>query len=205
MEAHLRRSRADNSTAIGNVRESPAPGAQPLRDLKSQRTETRSCDRTILELPAALRSRMLGFEGEVLRCRSLEQLREREMPRGGDKIGARPSRLSDLVPDLLDELARELAAEDRADLIPQLQDLAVESRCGCQQPDCATIYVAGGTSPRTDDQKRDRGPHWRDTVAIDAHSGHIAVDTDPYDCISAVEILNGPDIRERLRSVKWRT
>jgi hypothetical protein len=44
-------------------------------------------------------------------------------------------------------------AEDRADLIPQLQDLVVESRCGCQQPDCATIYVAGGTSPLTDDQK----------------------------------------------------
>jgi hypothetical protein len=127
------------------------------------------------------------------------------MTRAADQIGARPSRLSDLVPNLLDELARGLVAEDRADLIPQLQDLVVESRCGCQQPDCATIYVAGGTSPLTDDQKRDRGPHWRDTVVIDADSGHIAVDTDRYDCISGIEILNRPDIRERLRSVRWRT
>ena len=126
------------------------------------------------------------------------------MTRATDLNGVRPRRLAELAPGLLDELTQGLAAEGRPDLIPQLQELVVESRCGCQQPDCATIYVAGGTSPLTDEDKRERGPYWQDTVAIDEAAGHIAVDTDRYDRIVGIEIINRPDLRERFLSVQWR-
>jgi hypothetical protein len=125
------------------------------------------------------------------------------MSRAGDRNGADPPRLSELLPTLVVELARGLSSEGRADLIPQLEDLVVESRCGCGQSDCATLYVSGGVSPLNNEQKRDRGPHCRDTIAIDAAAGHIAVDTDRYDRISRIEILNMPDINEQIADFRW--
>ncbi len=126
------------------------------------------------------------------------------MSRGGDRNRATSPRLSEFLPTVVVEIARGLSGEGRADLIPQLEDLVVESRCGCRQSDCATLYVSGSVSPLNDEQKRDRGPHWHDTVPIEAAAGHIAVDTDRYDRISAIEILNGPDISEQIVGVRWK-
>lgn len=125
------------------------------------------------------------------------------MTRAANHSGARPPLLSELLPDLVDELAQGLLGEGRGDLTPQLRELVVESRCGCQQPDCATIYVAGGKAPLTEEQKRERGEHWQETVPIEA-DGHIAVDTDRYDRISGIEILGRSDIRAKLGSLRWR-
>jgi hypothetical protein len=97
-----------------------------------------------------------------------------------------------------------LAAEGRPELVPQVHDLVIDARCGCQQGDCATIFVSGGTSPLSEEMKRDRGPYWCDSILLESSPGHVVVDTDRYDRISHVEVLGRDDVRQKLANIRWK-
>jgi hypothetical protein len=109
-------------------------------------------------------------------------------------------RVQDALPQFAAELAQLLAASKRPQLADQLDTLELTSRCGCGDGFCSTFYVSRGRSPLTEEQQKDRGPHWQDSLDIDAKEGMVVVDLDRIDRIIAVEVLYRSDVEAELAS-----
>ncbi|HKW93887.1 MAG TPA: hypothetical protein VJX92_18485 [Methylomirabilota bacterium] len=109
-------------------------------------------------------------------------------------------RIRDAFPDFGVELQQLLMASSRADLADQLGTLELTTRCSCGENSCSTFYVAGGQSPLTEAQQKDRGPYWKESVVLDAQKGMIVVDLDRVDRIVGFEVLNRPDVEVQLAS-----
>ena len=107
-------------------------------------------------------------------------------------------RLRDAFPHFAPELERLLAASSRHDLVAQIEDLKLASRCGCSDSFCSTFYVTGGRSPLSAEERKDRGPHWQDSQVVEAAEGVVVVDIDQFDRIVGIEVLYRPDVETEL-------
>ena len=109
-------------------------------------------------------------------------------------------RVQDALPQFAAELGQLLAASKRPQLAEQLDTLELASRCACGDYFCSTFYVSRGRSPLTEEQQKDRGPYWQDSLDVDAKEGMVVVDLDRIDRIISVEVLYRPDVEVELAS-----
>jgi hypothetical protein len=110
-------------------------------------------------------------------------------------------RVRDALPRFAAELTHLLAASTRPELAEQLTTLEVASRCACGDYFCSTFYVSRGRSPLTEEQQKDRGPHWGQRgLDVNAKEGTIVVDLDRVDRIVSVQVLYRPDVEAELAS-----
>ncbi len=108
-------------------------------------------------------------------------------------------RLREALPEFVEEIVESLTCSGRPELATQVDSLDLASRCGCGDDFCSTFYVTSGRSPLSPDERKERGPHFRDTLDLDAKSGSVLIDLDHLDRIVTVEVLNRPDVEEALK------
>ena len=90
--------------------------------------------------------------------------------------------LSDVLPDLVEELAylmRQIAAEP---LIEQLRRLRIESICDCGDDNCSSFATEGEVKVAQ-------------TVELPASEGFLIIDLNPNQQICFIEVLHRPDVK----------
>jgi hypothetical protein len=90
--------------------------------------------------------------------------------------------LSDVLPDLIEELAhlmRQTAAEP---LIDQLRQLRIESICDCGDDNCSSFATASEVKVAQ-------------TVELPASEGFLIIDLNAAEQVCFVEVLNRPDVK----------
>ena len=90
--------------------------------------------------------------------------------------------LSEVLPDLLEELVYLLRQSDSAALEPQLRRLKIESICDCGDQDCASF----ATAPEVKVSR---------VVELEALEGILILDLNADDQICFIEVLGRPDVR----------
>jgi len=90
--------------------------------------------------------------------------------------------VSDVLPDLLEEIVYLLRQTDAAGLEEQLRTLRIESICDCGDENCASF----ATAP---DVKVSR------VVELQAMEGYLIIDLNPADQVCFIEVLGRPDVK----------
>ena len=90
--------------------------------------------------------------------------------------------ISEVLPDLLEEMVFLLRQTDAAGLEEQLRRLRIESICDCGDDNCASFATAG-------DVKVSR------VVEIQATEGFLIIDLNAADEICFIEVLGRPDVK----------
>lgn len=100
--------------------------------------------------------------------------------------------LTEVLPELAQELETLLAAEGELELAAQVSQLCVVDRCRCRDNFCATFY----TVPRPNGS-------WRDghrNVVLGPDSGMLILDV-VEERVACVEVLYRNEIRRRLDEI----
>ena len=90
--------------------------------------------------------------------------------------------ISDVLPDLLEEIIYLLRQTDAARLEEQLRTLRIESICDCCDENCASFAT-------TRDVKVSR------VVELQAMEGHLIIDLNAADQVCFIEVLARPDVK----------
>jgi hypothetical protein len=90
--------------------------------------------------------------------------------------------LSDVLPDLLDEMAALLREAGAEPLIDQLAGLRLESVCDCGDENCSSFATLGEVKVHN-------------AVELPAMEGFLIVDLNAANEICFIEVLNRPDVR----------
>jgi len=90
--------------------------------------------------------------------------------------------LSDILPDLIEELAWLLRQTGAEPLIGQLRELRIESVCDCGEETCSSFATADEVKVAA-------------TVELPASEGCLIIDLDASEQICFVEVLNRPDVK----------
>ncbi len=90
--------------------------------------------------------------------------------------------VSDVLPDLLEEIIYLLRQTDAAALEEQLRALRIESICDCGDENCASF----ATAPEVKVSR---------VVELQATEGYLIIDLNPADQVCFVEILGRPDVK----------
>ncbi len=100
--------------------------------------------------------------------------------------------LSEVLHDLVQELASRLTEQGHTGLAAQVDDLRLFDRCRCEDDFCATFY----TAPRPSGAW---GPG-HENVVLDEAEGLVVLDVVNGPCV-CVEVLDRTDVKERLKRV----
>ena len=102
---------------------------------------------------------------------------------------AEPPLMSDVLPELTQELKELLVKQDELELAAQVSVLRIVDRCRCGDDFCCTFYV----------QSKPRGGYGPDhrNVELDPKDGMLILDV-VGDKIACVEVLFRDDIRQKL-------
>lgn len=96
----------------------------------------------------------------------------------------------DVVPELAEELERELRASGDVDLAHQVAGLRMSKSCGCGDDFCATFYTAA--TPRGPSSKKPYGvPLSNHNLIVHVLGGEII----------EVEVLFRDDLRPKIRAI----
>jgi hypothetical protein len=90
--------------------------------------------------------------------------------------------LSDVLPDLLEELVHLLKGTGAEPLEEQLRALRIESICDCGDDNCASFATAPEVRVAT-------------VVELQAIEGHLIIDLNAAEQICFIEVLGRPDVR----------
>jgi len=90
--------------------------------------------------------------------------------------------LSEVLPDLVEELAHLLREQGADPLCEQLRGLHIESICDCGDENCASFATAGEVKVHNH-------------VELPAMEGMLIVDLNAANEICFIEVLNRPDVK----------
>ena len=90
--------------------------------------------------------------------------------------------VSEVLPDLLDEMAALLKEAGADPLVDQLAKLRIESVCDCGDENCSSFATATEVKVRNH-------------VELPAIEGMLIVDLNAADEICFIEVLNRPDVK----------
>jgi len=90
--------------------------------------------------------------------------------------------LSEVLPDLVEEIVFLLRQTDAAALETQLRGLKIESICDCGDENCASF----ATAPEVKVSR---------VVELECLEGHLIIDLNADDQICFVEVLGRPDVK----------
>jgi hypothetical protein len=90
--------------------------------------------------------------------------------------------VSDVLPDLLEEMVHLLKGTGAEPLEEQLRALRIESICDCGDENCASF----ATSPEV---------RVANVVELQAIEGHLIIDLNSAEQICFIEVLGRPDVR----------
>jgi hypothetical protein len=90
--------------------------------------------------------------------------------------------LSDVLPDLLEELVHLLRGTGAEPLEEQLRELRIESICDCGDDNCASFATAPEVKVAS-------------VVELQAIEGHLIIDLNAAEQICFIEVLGRPDVR----------
>jgi len=90
--------------------------------------------------------------------------------------------LSDILPDLVEELAYLMRQTGAEPLIEQLRQLRIESICDCGDDSCSSFATASEVKVAQ-------------TVELPAIEGFLIIDLDAEQRVCFVEILDRPDVK----------
>jgi hypothetical protein len=90
--------------------------------------------------------------------------------------------VSDVLPDLIDEMAALLREAGADPLVAQLPKLRIESVCDCGDENCSSFATAGEVKVANH-------------VELPAMEGMLIVDLNAADEICFIEVLNRPDVK----------
>ena len=90
--------------------------------------------------------------------------------------------LSDVLPDLLEELVHLLKGTGAEPLEDQLRALRIESICDCGDDNCASFATSSEVKVAN-------------VVELQSIEGHLIIDLNAADQICFLEVLGRPDVR----------
>jgi hypothetical protein len=90
--------------------------------------------------------------------------------------------VSEVLPDLIDEMAALLREAGADPLVEQLPKLRIESVCDCGDENCASFATAGEVKVHNH-------------VELPAMEGMLIVDLNAANEICFIEVLNRPDVK----------
>jgi len=90
--------------------------------------------------------------------------------------------VSDVLPDLLEELVHLLQGTGAEPLEDQLRVLRIESICDCGDDNCASFATAPEVKVAN-------------VVELQSIEGHLIIDLNAADQICFIEVLGRPDVR----------
>ena len=90
--------------------------------------------------------------------------------------------VSDVLPDLLEELVHLLQGTGAEPLEDQLRVLRIESICDCGDDNCASFATAPEVKVAN-------------VVELQSIEGHLIIDLNAADQICFIEVLSRPDVR----------
>ncbi|HVN29094.1 MAG TPA: hypothetical protein VMT64_11435 [Candidatus Binataceae bacterium] len=90
--------------------------------------------------------------------------------------------VSDVLPDLIDEMAALLREAGADPLVAQLSKLRIESVCDCGDENCSSFATLGEVKVANH-------------VELPAMEGMLIVDLNAADEICFIEVLNRPDVK----------
>ena len=90
--------------------------------------------------------------------------------------------ISDVLPDLLEELAYLLRAQGAEPLCEQLRALRIESICDCGDENCASFATASEVKVAR-------------ALELQSVEGFLIIDLNAADRICFIEVLNRPDVK----------
>ena len=90
--------------------------------------------------------------------------------------------ISDVLPDLIEELVHLLKGTGAEPLEQQLRELKIESICDCGDDNCASFATAPEVKVAN-------------VVELQALEGHLIIDLNAADQICFIEVLGRPDVR----------
>jgi hypothetical protein len=90
--------------------------------------------------------------------------------------------LSEVLPDLVEEIAYLLKQTMAAPLEEQVRQLRIESICDCGDENCASF----ATAPEVKVLR---------TLELEAMEGHLIIDLNSSDQICFIEVLSRPDVK----------
>jgi len=90
--------------------------------------------------------------------------------------------ISDVIPDLVEELIYLLQGTGAEGLETQLRALRIESVCDCTNPDCASFATAAQVKVAN-------------TIELQALEGYLILDLNAAEQICFIEILGRPDVK----------
>jgi hypothetical protein len=93
-----------------------------------------------------------------------------------------PQMLSEVLPDLLEEMVFILRQSDAAGLEEQLRGLRIESICDCGDENCASF----ATAPEVKVSR---------VVELESMEGFLILDLNAANQICFIEVLNRPDVK----------
>lgn len=102
--------------------------------------------------------------------------------------------LGEALPEFAEELEKLLVVVGRSDLVEQVRGLPILGRCPCGDEYCSSFYTG----------ERER-PFRRSTVDLYANEGFILLDLVGNTSIVQVEVLDRPDVKEKLDVVMGET
>jgi len=98
--------------------------------------------------------------------------------------------LENIAPEFAAEIRHSLDADGYVDLAAQVEGLEIVDFCSCGQFNCSTFY----TIPKPDGAY---GPT-HENIVIESETGWVVLDVIEGK-IACVEVLDRPDIKEKLR------
>jgi hypothetical protein len=90
--------------------------------------------------------------------------------------------ISEVLPDLLEEIVFLIRQTDAAGLEAQLRGLRIESVCDCGDDSCASFATAPDVKVRK-------------VVELQAMEGHLIIDLNAADEVCFIEVLGRPDVK----------
>ncbi len=90
--------------------------------------------------------------------------------------------LSEVLPDLLDEIAALLRQVGADPLIEKLPALRIESICDCGDDNCSSFATLGEVKVHN-------------AIELPAMEGFLIIDLNPSEEICFIEVLNRPDVK----------
>lgn len=90
--------------------------------------------------------------------------------------------VSEVLPDLIDEMAMLLRQAGADPIVEQLRNLRIEAVCDCGDENCSSFATASEVKVHS-------------TVELSAIEGFLIVDLNAANEICFIEVLNRPDVK----------
>lgn len=109
-------------------------------------------------------------------------------------------KLQEALPGFYNEILQLLKKRRLTELIRQLPELEVSSRCDCGEFNCSTFEVTSDRELSIIENNIIR-THCSESIDIDTSEGMVVVDIDNFGIIKGFEILNRDDVFKSLNEL----